>query len=66
MAHPHFAHLTRPLKIKGIAASWSFESPELPKDVWSLLAVDKSDLPELVNTINQEITAASSWLEVAG
>jgi len=53
-------------KLKGIAASGSFEPHELPKEVWSLLDVDKSDLPELVSTINQEITAASSWLEVAG
>ena len=52
-------------KLKGIGASGSCETPELPKEVWELLAVDKSDLPELVNTINEEITAASSWLEVA-
>jgi len=52
-------------KVKGIAASGSCESPELAKEVWKLLAIDKADLPELVNTINQEIAAASSWLEVA-
>jgi len=52
-------------RLKGIAASGSYETPEIPKDVWELLAVDKSDLPELVNTINEEIAAASSWLEVA-
>jgi len=52
-------------KLKGIAASGSCETPELAKDVWSMLSVDKGDLPELVNTINQEISAASSWLEVA-
>ena len=52
-------------KLKGIAASGSCEPAELPKEVWTLLSVDKSDLPELINTINQEISAASSWLEVA-
>ncbi|MCD6406069.1 MAG: HDOD domain-containing protein [Planctomycetes bacterium] len=51
-------------KVKGIGAPGSCESPELSKDVWGLLTVDKSDLPELVNTINQEIEAASAWLEV--
>lgn len=52
-------------KVKGIGAPGSAETPELSKEVWELLAVDKDDLPELVNTINQEIEAASSWLEVA-
>ncbi len=51
-------------KVKGIGAPGSYEAPELSKDAWGLLAVDKSDLPELVNTINQEIEAASAWLEV--
>lgn len=51
-------------KVKGIGAPGSCESPELPKEVWTLLSIDKPDLPELVNTINQEIEAASSWLEV--
>ena len=52
-------------KVKGLGAPGSAETPELKKEVWSLLDVDKPDLPELVNTINQEIEAASSWLEVA-
>ena len=52
-------------KLKDIAASGSYESPEISKEVWAMLAVDKSDLPELVNTINEEIAAAASWLEVA-
>jgi len=52
-------------KVKGIAAGGSFESPSIGKDVWELLSLDASDLPELVNTINQEIEASSSWLEVA-
>lgn len=53
-------------KVKGIAASGSYETPQLSKDVWELLSVDTSDLPELVNTINQELEASASWLEVAG
>ena len=53
-------------KLKGLAASGSYETPELAKEVWTQLAVDKSDLPELVNTINEEISAASSWIEVTG
>ncbi len=53
-------------KVKGLAASGSFETPEIGKDVRALLALDSSDLPELVNTINSEIEASSSWLEVAG
>ncbi len=52
-------------KIKGIGAPGSAETPELPKEVWELLALEKSDLPKLVNAINQEIDAASSWIEVA-
>ncbi|MHC4711923.1 MAG: HDOD domain-containing protein [Planctomycetota bacterium] len=52
-------------KIKGVGAPGSGEVPELSKEVWDILTVDKGDLPELVEAINQEIEAASSWLEVA-
>lgn len=50
-------------RLKGISASGSCDTPEIPKEVWAQLSVDKSDLPELVSTINEEIAAASSWLE---
>lgn len=52
-------------KVKGVQAPGSFEAPELQREVWELLSLEKSDLPELVNIINQEIEAASSWIEVA-
>ena len=52
-------------KVKGLAASGSCETPELGKDVWAMLAIASADLPELVNTLNTEIEAAASWLEVA-
>ncbi len=52
-------------KVKGVGAPGSGETPELSKEVWDILTVDKGDLPELVAAINQEIEAASSWLEVA-
>jgi putative nucleotidyltransferase with HDIG domain len=51
-------------KVKGLAASGSCETPEIGKEVWTTLAVQNSDLPELVNTINTEIEASASWLEV--
>lgn len=53
-------------KVKGMAAPGSAETPELSREVWELLSLEKSDLPALVNIINQEIEAASSWIEVAG
>jgi len=52
-------------RVKGIGAPGSADTPELNKEIWELLSLEKSDLPELVNTINQEIEAASSWIEVA-
>jgi len=52
-------------KVKGIGAPGSADTPELNKEIWELLSLEKSDLPELVNIINQEIEAASSWIEVA-
>ena len=52
-------------KVKGIGAPGSCEEPALAKVVWELLDIEKSDLPELVTTINQEIDAVSSWIALA-
>lgn len=52
-------------KVKGMGGPGSFEEPGLAKIVWELLEIEKSDLPELVATINQEIEAVSSWIALA-
>ena len=51
-------------KVKGIAASGSFEPAVLNKGAWTCLKLDKADLPPIIQEVNEEIKLADDMLAV--
>ena len=51
-------------KVKGIAASGSFEPALLNKAAWTCLKLDKADLPPIIQEVNSEIKLADDMLAV--
>lgn len=51
-------------KVKGIAASGSFEPAVLNKDAWACLKLDKADLPPIIQEVNEEIKLADDMLAI--
>lgn len=51
-------------KVKGIAASGSYDEAVLNKDAWACLTLEKADLPPIIQEVNQEIRLADDMLAV--
>ena len=51
-------------KVKGIAASGSYEPAILNKDAWACLKLDKTDLPPIIQEVNEEIKLADDMLAI--
>ena len=49
-------------KVKGIAASGSFDPAVLIKDAWACLKLEKADLPPIIQEVNEEIKLADDML----
>ena len=49
-------------KVKGIAASGSFDPAILNKNAWTCLKLDKADLPPIIQEVNEEIKLVDDML----
>ena len=52
------------VKVKGIAASGSYDPAVLSKTAWACLKLEKADLPPIIAEVNQEIKLADEMLAV--
>ncbi len=52
------------VKVKGIAASGSFDPAILNKAAWTCLKLEKTDLPPIIVEVNQEIKLADEMLAI--
>ncbi len=52
------------VKVKGIAASGSYDPAVLSKTAWTCLKLEKTDLPPIIAEVNQEIKLADEMLAV--
>ena len=52
------------VKVKGIAASGSYDPATLSKASWTCLKLEKTDLPPIITEVNQEIKLADEMLAV--